>query len=97
MPANTKYLTASKWQRFGKITAGILGGYFVAQTAHLALAAYLDHVMVLITSIFSMFILWAVLIILAFLAKSALKIWGLYLGLSILFSVLIYLAPPLTT
>lgn len=97
MPANKKYLTTSKWQRFGKITAGILGGYLVAQTAHLALASYVDHVVVLITSTFSFFIVWAALIILAFLAKSPWKIWLLYLGISLLFSVLIYFAPPLNT
>ena len=97
MPANKKYLTTSKWQRFGKITAGILGGYLVAQTAHLALASYVDHVVVLITSTFSLFIVWAVLIILAFLTRNPWKIWGLYLAISIVFSVFIYLAPPLET
>ena len=97
MPANSKYLTSSGWQRFGKISAGILGGYLVAQTAHLALAAYLDHVVILITATFSLFIVWAVLIILAFLAKNPWKIWGLYLAISIVFSVFVYLAPPLET
>jgi len=52
---------------------------------------------VLITSTFSLFIVWAALIILAFLAKSPWKIWLLYLGISLLFSVLIYFAPPLNT
>ena len=89
MPANSKYLTSSGWQRFGKISAGILGGYLVAQTAHLALAAYLDHVVILITATFSLFIVWAVLIILAFLARNPWKIWSLYLAISIVFSVFV--------
>ncbi|MFD2825928.1 hypothetical protein ACFSYG_05550 [Leeuwenhoekiella polynyae] len=95
MPANSKYLTQSRWQRFGKITAGILGGYFVAQTLHLAVAAYTSHIVVLITSTFSLFIIWAALLICAFLAKNAWKVWGIYIGICILLSVLIYLAPPL--
>jgi len=97
MPANSKYLTQSKWQRFGKISAGILGGFGVAQTLHLTLAAYTSHVIVLITSTFSLFIVWAALLICAFLAKNALKIWGIYLAVCLVLSALIYLAPPLHT
>ena len=95
MPANSKYLTQSKWQRFGKITAGILGGYLVAQTLHLAVAAYTNHVVVLITSTCSLFIIWAALLTCAFLAKKTWKIWGIYLGICLILSVLIYFAPPL--
>jgi len=95
MPANSKYLTQSKWQRFGKITTGILGGYLVSQTLHLAVAAYTNHVVVLITSTFSLFIIWAALLICAFLAKNVWKIWGIYLGFCLVFSILIYFAPPL--
>ncbi|MBP4139825.1 hypothetical protein [Flavobacterium geliluteum] len=91
MPANPKYLTQSNWQRFAKITAAIVGGYFVSVSFHLALASWFNRVNIMITMAFSGFILWVVLMIIAFLAKSALKIWGLYLLLIFVFSLLIYL------
>lgn len=91
MPANPKYLTQSKWQRFAKITAAILGGYFVSVTFHLALASWFNRANVLMTMAFSGFILWVVLMVVAFLAKSGWKIWGIYLLLTFVFSVFIYL------
>lgn len=91
MPANPKYLTQSKWQRFAKITAAILGGYFVSVTFHLALASWFSRADVLITMAFSGFILWVALMVIAFLAKSGWKIWLMYLFLSLVFSLLIYL------
>ncbi len=91
MPANPKYLTQSKWQRFLKITAAILGGYFVSVTFHLALASWFDRANVLITMAFTGFILWVGLMVVAFLAKSGWKIWGIYLLLTVLFCGIIYL------
>ena len=91
MPANPKYLTQSKWQRFAKITAAILGGYFVSVTFHLALASWLNRADVLMTMAFSGFILWVALMVVAFLAKSGWKIWGIYLLLTLVFSLFIYL------
>lgn len=85
MPANAKYLTVSPWQRFAKISAGILGGYLVAVARHVALAAWVNHVNVLITSTFSGFITWAMLMIVAFLSKSGWRVWLLYLLLSVFF------------
>lgn len=91
MPANPKYLTQSKWQRFAKITAAILGGYIVSVSFHLALASWFNKTNVVITMVFSGFILWVTLMIVAFLAKNGWKIWLIYLSLSLLFSVLLYL------
>lgn len=90
MPANKKYLTSSLTQRFAKITAAILGGLMVAVLFHMALASWFNHVAVIITSTFSAFILWAVLMVLAFLGKNGWKIWGIYLAVSLFFGVLIY-------
>lgn len=97
MPANPKYLTQSKWQRFAKITAAILGGYFVSVSFHLALAAWFNRANILITMAFSAFILWVVLMIMAFLAKNGLKIWALYILLTLLFLLLIYLGQTYNT
>lgn len=91
MPANPKYLTKSRWQRFAKITAAILGGYFVSVTFHLALATWFNRANVLITMAFSGFILWVALMLIAFLAKNGWKIWMIYILLSLIFSLLIYL------
>jgi hypothetical protein len=89
MPANPKYLS-SNWQRFAKITAGFLGGYFVTISFHLAISFFLNHANVMITSTYSGFILWAVLMILAFIAKNGWKIWAIYLLITFLFSIIIY-------
>lgn len=91
MPANPKYLTQSIWQRIAKITAAILGGYLVSISFHLALASWINHVNVIITMAFSGFILWVVLMIVAFLAKNGWKIWGIYLLLTLIFCGIIYL------
>ncbi|MGQ7946837.1 hypothetical protein [Flavobacterium sp. WC2509] len=91
MPANPKYLTQSKTQRFAKITAAILGGYLVSVSFHLALAAWLDQVTIIITMAFSGFILWVALMIVAFLAKNGWKIWGIYLLLTLFFALIVYL------
>lgn len=91
MPANQKYLTASSWARFSKISAGFLGGYLLSMSFHLALAQWLPHPVVLITSTFSGFLLWAVLMVLAFLFEKPWKLWALYLGGTFLFGALLYL------
>ncbi|MFD2942625.1 hypothetical protein [Flavobacterium notoginsengisoli] len=91
MPANPKYLNPSIGARFTKITAAILGGYFVSVTFHLALAAWFNRADVLITMAFTGFIVWVALMVIAFLAKSGWKIWGIYILLSLLFCLFIYL------
>mgnify|MGYP003606854198 CR=1 FL=1 len=91
MPANPKYLTHSKIQRFAKITAAILGGYFVSVSFHLALASWLDKTTIIITMAYSGFILWVVLMVLAFLAKNGWKIWGIYLSITLFFALIVYL------
>ncbi len=90
MPANPKYLTTSKWQRFAKISAGIIGGYFVAVSFHLALALWLNHKIVLISSLYTLFILWGVLLILPFLFKNGWKAWLYYISIIIICGVAIY-------
>ena len=90
MPANSKHLS-SNGQRLLKVTAGFLGGYLVTVTSHLALSFWFDPINVIITSTFTGFILWVILMIVAFIVKNGWKIWGIYLLLTLLFSFLIYL------
>lgn len=91
MPANPKYLTQSIWQRVAKITAAILGGYFVSISFHLALASWFNRANILMTMAYSGFIIWVALMVIAFLAKSGWKIWGIYILLTLFFSLFIYL------
>lgn len=90
MPANKKYLS-TPFQRFLKITAGFVGGYFVMLYFHLLLTFVFEKKQVIITAFITGYILWAVLLLLAFLSKSGWKIWGIYLLLIALFYGLFHL------
>ena len=92
MPANPKYLTRSGWTRASKIIAGILGGFTVSTSFHLMLTVFMNRPNVLITMTFSGFIVWVALMILAFLEEKPWKIWTIYLVLTTLFSLVIFLS-----
>lgn len=87
MPANKKYLTKSPFERLMKITAGFVGGYAVMISAHLALTAILNKEAVVATAFFTGYILWAILLLCAFLAKSWWKVWIVYIALTAVFSL----------
>ncbi|MEM7485211.1 MAG: hypothetical protein AAF348_08380 [Bacteroidota bacterium] len=92
MPANKKHLSSSR-QRFLKISAGILGGYLVTIFAHNALGSLLtEKGGLIITTAYTSFLLWATLLVLAFIAKNGWKVWGLYILLSIIFASIIFLS-----
>lgn len=83
MPANPKYLETSPWQKFAKISSGIVGGYMVTALFHMNLALWMPNSKeVLITSVYTFFILWGTLLIVPFLFKSGWKAWLLYLLVS---------------
>lgn len=86
MPANKKYLS-SAFQRFLKITAGFIGGYGVSLSFHVLLTYVFERRDVLITATFTGYILWAVLLMLAFLAKNGWKVWAIYSALTLLFAL----------
>lgn len=91
MPANKKYLTHSGWHRFAKLSSGILGGYLIAALFHMVLALWLpDHKTVLITSVYSIFIVWGLCIILPFLSRSGWKVWLIYLAIIFLLGIAVY-------
>lgn len=92
MPANLKHLS-STGQRILKITAGILGGFILTLLFHNAIGAVLkEKGGIIITSAFSSFFLWAALMVVAFLAKSGWKIWGIYILLMLIFGLIIFLS-----
>lgn len=92
MPANKKYLTTSPWIRLSKILAGVLGGYAVMFSFHLLLTKFFPQENVIATAFFTGYILWAVLLLLAFLIKNVWKVWIIYIGLTFLFSLPFLLA-----
>ncbi len=87
MPANKKYLTKSPWIRFSRIMAGVVGGYIVMLTFHMLLTRVLPRENVVATSFFTGYILWAILLLQAFLIEKAWKVWLLYAGISIVFAL----------
>lgn len=90
MPAKKEYLT-TPGQRALKISAGLLGGYFLAVAIHLVLSIVLPYRMeVIMTGAFSVFLLWVALMIVAFFMRNGWAVWGIYL-LSIFFcAVIVY-------
>lgn len=92
MPANKKYLTKSPWLRFSKIMAGTVGGYLVTMSLHLLLTTIFPRENVVVTAFFTGYILWACLLLWAFVARSVWKVWATYLGLTLLFSLPLLLA-----
>lgn len=89
MPANKKYLTYAPWQRFAKISAGIIGGYIISALLHMDLALWLPHHKeILISSIFTTFVVWCALFTFPFLFKNGWKAWLFYLGvIGILYAI----------
>lgn len=71
-------------QRFLKITAGFIGGYAVMMAFHLVLTLFVDKKHIVMTAGVTGYILWALLLLLAFLSKNGWKIWGLYLFIFLL-------------
>lgn len=85
MPANKKYLTKSPWLRLSKILAGTAGGYTVMLSFHLFLSAFLPKQEVIATSFFTGYLLWAILLLVAFLARTVWRVWLSYITLTVLF------------
>ncbi|GFD71674.1 hypothetical protein ABMY20_04465 [Tenacibaculum sp. SSH1-16] len=92
MPANSKYLNQSPWQQFAKISAGLIGGYIISALLHMCLVLWLPNPKgILITSIYTIFIVWGALLIVPYLFKNGWKAWVIYLIISIILYVIYYL------
>lgn len=92
MPARQEYLSTTG-QRILKITAGFFGGYMLSLAIHLFIAAIFPTLQadVMLTAAYLIFFLWAVFMIIAFMAKSGWRIWGIYLSCTIILGAIIYL------
>ena len=87
MPANKKYLTKSPWLRLSKILAGTAGGYAVMLSFHLFLTALLPQEEVIVTAFFTGYLLWAFLLLYAFIAHNVWRVWGIYILLTAVFAL----------
>jgi hypothetical protein len=87
MPAKKKYLTKSGWLRTSKILAGAVGGYTVMFSLHLLLCRVFSREDVIVTSFFTGYILWAFLLLWAFVARNVWIVWLTYAGLTLVFSL----------
>jgi len=92
MPANPKYLEKSPWQSFAKISSGIIGGYIITALFHMSMALWLPNPKeILITSIYTVFVLWVTLLIIPFLFKNGWKVWMFYIVTSVFLFGIYYL------
>ena len=89
MPANKKYLS-HPFQRFLKITGGFVGGYVVMLSFHLMLTCIFREKDVVITAYLSGYVLWAVLLLYAFLAKNGWWVWLIYTVMAVVFYLLFH-------
>ena len=92
MPANKKYLNKSGFDKFLKITAGLVLGYSVNLLFFTLLAHYFKVVDILETLRFTGFIVWAGLLLIAFLMKKGWQVWLLYGSITFLLYVLYLLS-----
>jgi hypothetical protein len=89
MPANPKYLTHNKTQRFVKVSAAILGGFLASASAMLAWAAWSESPKTaFFTYTFFMFIQWCALMLVAFLFQNGWKCWAWYGGFTAVMTAL---------
>lgn len=82
MPANKKYLTKSPWVKLSKLLAGIIGGYVVTIAFHAALTRVFPKENVIVTSFITGYLLWATLLLTAFLIPQPWKTWAIYLTIA---------------
>ncbi len=75
MPANKKYLLKSPWARTSKIIAAILGSLLATLSIHYTLALWVDMSAVIATSLYSIFIVWTLFMLLVYKIKSPTKAW----------------------
>ena len=77
MPANKKYLLKSKWVKGSKIFAALVGGAATTLILHIALAKMCNPDIVVLSSWFSMPLLWATIMVMIYWIKDHLKGWSL--------------------
>ncbi|UBM59136.1 hypothetical protein LAG90_00490 [Marinilongibacter aquaticus] len=95
MPANKNYLTQSPFQRFLKILSGFVGGYFITELFFMLLVLWFNASAMLFTLRFAGFLLWAALMICAFLFKSGWRALLVFSLSTLALATLLYFNLPL--
>lgn len=91
MPANPKYLS-SRTTRWAKVSAAILGGYLATTSIHMAAGVLIeDKQPLVLTSIWSSWLMWVAFMVGAFMFKKGWHAWGMYLGIILVASTIIFL------
>ncbi len=88
MPANKKYLNKSNFDKFLKITGGLILGYSICLLLFTLLAYYLDVINILEIFRFLGFIVWSGLLLIAFLLKKGWQVWLLYGSITLLLYII---------
>ncbi|QDO92572.1 hypothetical protein FNB79_00765 [Formosa sediminum] len=91
MPANKKYLMQSGWAQASKIIASVLGSLIASFGFHLALSSYFWQTQIVATSLFSIYMLWAGLVIVVYWVKKPWMAWAILLPIIILSAIAIYI------
>ncbi|MEM9859705.1 MAG: hypothetical protein AAF843_20295 [Bacteroidota bacterium] len=91
MPANKKYLLNTRLGRTSKILAAIFGSLFATMSFHVAAAVWTDPINALVTSLFSIFIIWPLLMLMVYWIAKPWKSWTILLSITLIFGVLTYL------
>ena len=91
MPANKKYLLNTRWARTSKILAAFLGGLLATMALHMAFAVWGDEKVVIVTSLYSIFIIWPLFMLMVYWIKKPWKSWVILLSVTVFFGVLTYL------
>jgi hypothetical protein len=94
MPANKKYLSPNLLERWLKLSAGFIGGYAIVLSFFLFLSRIISPKDAVATAYLIGYIIWAVLLLVAILAKSGWKIWLIYFLVAALFAAGYFLTTP---
>jgi hypothetical protein len=83
MPAKEKYLTRG-WKRFSRVLVAILGSYLATMSLHVLAVRFVPYESFwLLTTAYSAFILWVVLMVTAFLIRKTWITWSVYLSITL--------------
>lgn len=80
----------SGWAQASKVIAAVLGSFIASLGIHLSFASYFGQKQVVATSLFSIYILWAFLVIVVYWVKKPWIAWAILLPIILLSILAIY-------
>lgn len=91
MPANKKYLMQSGWAKASKVIAAILGGLLASIALHMVLAIWIDQKIMLTITLFTMFIVWPLMMVMVYWIRKPWVSWAVLMSITLVCSVGIYI------